>query len=102
MEEEEFLDYSKEAEKVFLKPIFRCGDEVLKRWKLSRVSHNNIEEVSDSKKLTYSKSLALPQISNHKVDPVTMEVNVIKILFPNYANNFYFLVLGPPPIILGF
>ena len=37
MEEEEFVNYSKEAEEVFLKPIFGCRDEVLKHWKLSRV-----------------------------------------------------------------
>ena len=43
MEEEGFVDYSNEAEEVFLKPIFGCRDEVLKHWKFSRVSHNNIE-----------------------------------------------------------
>ena len=102
MEEEEFVDYSKEAEEVFLKPIFGCRDEVLKHWKFSRVSHNNIEEASDSKNLTYSNSLALPQIPNPKVDPSTMEVYVVKFVFPNYAKNFYFSVLGPPPTILGF
>ena len=102
MEEEEFVDYSKHVEEVFLKPIFGCRDEVLKHWKFSRVSHNNIKEASESKKLTYSKSLAPPQSPNPKVDPITVEVYVVKYLFPNYAKNFYFLVLGPPPIILGF
>ena len=96
------MDYSKEAEEVFLKPIFGCRDEVLKHWIFSRVSHNNIEEDSDSNKLTYYKSLAPPQIPSPKFDPSTMEVYVVKILFPNYANNFYFSVPGPPPIILGF
>ena len=100
MEEVEFVDYS--MEEVLLKLIFGCRDEVLKHWKFSRVSHNNIEEASDSKKLTYSKSVAPPQSPNPKVDPSTMEVYVVKFLFPNYANNFYFSVLGPPPIILGF
>ena len=102
MEEEEFVDYSKEAEEVFLKPIFGCRDEVLKHWIFSRVSHNNIEEDSDSKKLTYSKSLAPPQIPNPNVDPSTVEVYVVNFLFPNYAKNFYFFVLRPPPIILCF
>ena len=102
MEEEEFVDYSKHVEEVFLKPIFGCRDEVLKHWKFSRVSHNNIEEASDSKKITYSKSLVQPQIPNPKVDPSTMEVYVVKFLFPNYAKNIYLFFLGPPPIILGF
>ena len=96
------MDYSKEAEEVFLKPIFGCKDEVLKHWKFSRVSHNNIEEDSDSKKLTYSKSLEPPQIPNPKVDPSTVEAYVVNFLFPHYAKNFYFSVLGPTPIILGF
>ena len=94
MEEEEFVDYSKEAEEVFLEPIFGCRDEVIKHWIFSRVSHNNIEEDSDSKKLTYSKSLALPQIPNPNIDPSTVEVYVVKFLFPNYAKNFYFLCSG--------
>ena len=95
------MDYWKEAEKIFLKPIFGCRDELLKHCKFSRVSHNNIKEASDSKKLTYSNSLAPPQSPNPKVDPSIVEVYVV-IFFPNYAKNFYFFVLGPPPIILGF
>jgi len=90
------------VDEVFLKPIFGCRDEVLKHWKFSRVSHHNIEEASDTKKITYFKSLELPQIPNPKVYPSTMEGYVIKILFPNYAKNIYFSLLGPPPIILGF
>ena len=85
-----------------MKPIFGCRDEVLKHWIFSRVSHNNIEEDSDSNNVTYSKSLALPQIPNPKVDPSTVKVYVVKFLFPNYAKNFYFSVIGPPPIILCF
>ena len=102
MEEEEFVDYSKEAEEVLLKPIFGCRDEVLKHWIFSRVSHNNIEEASDSKKLTYCKSLEQTQSPNPKVDPSTVEVYVVKFLFPIYAKNFYFSMLGQPPHILGF
>ena len=94
MEEEDFVDYSKEAEEVFLKHIFGCRDEVQKHWKLSRAWNINIEEDSDTKKLTYSNSLASPQIPNPKVDPSNVEVYVVKFLFPNYAKNFYFSVLG--------
>ena len=102
MEEEEFVDYSKKAEEVFLKPIFGCRDEVLKHWKFLMVSHNNIKEDSDSKNITYSKSLAPPQIPNPKIDHSTVDVYAVKFLFPNYAKNFYFSVLRTPPIILCF
>ena len=96
------VQFNKGVDEVFLKPIFGCRDEVLKHWKFSRVSHHNIEEASDTKKITYSKSLELPQIPNPKVYRSTMEVYVIKILFPNYAKNIIFSLLRPPPIILGF
>ena len=96
------VQFNKGADEVFLKLIFGCRDEVLKHWKFSRVPHNNIEDDSDSKKLTYSNSFSPPQIPNPKVDPSTVVVYVVKIVFPYYANHFYFSVFGPPPIILGF
>ena len=92
----------KGGEEFFLKQFFGCRDEVLKHCIFSRVLHNNIEEDSNSKKLTCSKSLAPPQIPNPNVDPSTVEVYVVNFLFPNYAKNFYFSVLGKPPIILCF
>ena len=106
MEEEEFVDYSKVAEEVFLKPIFWCRDEVPKHWIFLKLSHNNIEEDIDSKKITYSKSFVPPQIPNPKVDPSTMEVYVVKfvsrlcqefLFFCGQATTYYsmFLVIYP-------